>query len=615
VTFWAADPTILGDGVATTQLYLRDRPGALTQRVSEGAGGVADAPTTGGLSGNGRIVVLASAAGNLDSRGTSGVPDLFIRLSGTPAPLPGAAATVTAGTTASVTLAGRFFDASTVVTLSGLGVRLDGSQPSGSGDLQLTLTADVGAPLGSRMLRFENRGPFGLRAFDTCACVSVVWTYAPPDPAPSHPNVVLIVTDDQRWDDVDEMPTTDARTDWARFTDMFVNEPMCCPSRASILTGRYSHHTGVETLQQGENLDESTTLATMLQAEGYHTGFMGKYLNGYPFDRGPYVPAGWDSWAAYDIATEYYDYTLIQQGVPVHYGTSEADYSTDIFASLARAFLRQAPTTEPFFLYVAPNAPHRPLIGLPHPARRYSFACPDFTFTPPPNFNAPDTVSEPAWMAASTPQSPESISLQEVATCRTLVSLDDAVASIFGELQASGRLDDTYVIITSDNGYSFGEHRLFGKGHLYDESVRVPLLVRGPDVVPGTQNRLTSNIDLVPTILDWTGASAPAGFLDGTSFADNLRGDDDIPDPTEILLRGCRTDAPSGGACGGYPDPFGLNWGLRTADFKYVEYATGEAQLFAVATDPYELTNLADNPAYASVRAALAARLDELRSS
>jgi len=216
-------------------------------------------------------------------------------------------------------------------------------------------------------------------------------------------------------------------------------------------------------------------------------------------------------------------------------------------------------------------------------------------------------------MSAAAPQSAASMSLQQVATCRSLLGVDDAVMSIFDELSLSGRLDDTYVILTSDNGYSFGEHRLYGKGHLYEESVRVPLLVRGPDVVAGPQSRLTSNIDLTPTILDWASVAAPAGYLDGTSFADNLRGVDEIPDPGEILLRGCRTGTVGTQACGGYPETMGLNWGLRTSAYKYVEYPTGEVQLFDLRVDPYELTNLADDPAHATVRAILADRLTQIR--
>ena len=151
--------------------------------------------------------------------------------------------------------------------------------------------------------------------------------------ASNKPNIVLIVTDDQRWDSMGDMPDVDALDGWARFENAFVNDPQCCPSRASILTGRYTQHTGVETLRQGGALDERRTIATMLDDAGYRTGFFGKYLNGYPFGRSHYVPPGWDVFAAYERATEYFNYMLNEQGTIVRYGEDEDDYSTDVFAA------------------------------------------------------------------------------------------------------------------------------------------------------------------------------------------------------------------------------------------------------------------------------------------
>jgi N-acetylglucosamine-6-sulfatase len=182
------------------------------------------------------------------------------------------------------------------------------------------------------------------------------------------------------------------------------------------------------------------------------------------------------------------------------------------------------------------------------------------------------------------------------------------------ELEQAGRLNDTYVVFTSDNGYAFGEHRLVGKGDLYEASIRVPLLVRGPDVQPGTIPRLTSNVDLVPTILDWARVTPPRRFLDGASFADTLRGGPPMLDPQEVLLRGCRTQRGKVDDCGGYPSDMGFNWGLRTATHKYIEYPNGDVQLFDLTSDPWELTNLGADPAQAPVISDLRARLDRLRS-
>jgi N-acetylglucosamine-6-sulfatase len=617
VTFWTADASVLGDGVGTTQLYLRDRVSHRTQRVSETPAGAANAPATGGLSGDGHIAVIATAATNLDrvglGVGTPGVTDLYVRLATTPAPS-GPAVPVTAGGVATpVVLDGAFMDATTDVEIEGLGVEVTDVAPAAGGLLTVTVTVEPGAALGVRRLWLIQEGPFGLSARTPCDCLAVSWSYPPSDPPPDRPSVLLVVTDDQRWDDVDAMPRVDARTDWARLSESFVNEPMCCPARATILTGRYSHHTGVETLQDGSDLDETVTVASLLDDAGYRTGFIGKYLNGYPFGGAPYVPPGWDSFAAYLGGTVYRDYTLFEDGQVVQHGSSPSDYSTDRFAAMAREFLRETPEDDPFFLVVAPNAPHHLTAGgLPQAAPRHRFGCPDFELELPPNFNGYDTESEPAWMTNASPVSSTLVRFQRVATCRTLLGVDEAVISLLGELEASGRLDDTYVIFTSDNGFSFGEHRLLGKGHLYEESVRVPLLVRGPDVVPGVLERLTSNVDLTPTILDWAGVEPPSGFLDGTSFADDLRGDDDIADPDALLLRGCRTGLALPQACGGHLQDMGMNWGLRTDRYKYVEYPNGDVQLFDLWLDPYELSNRADDPEYAAVRALLATRLSEL---
>lgn len=435
----------------------------------------------------------------------------------------------------------------------------------------------------------------------------------------------MIVTDDQRWDSLDHMPRLLARTDWARFEQAFVELPQCCPARATFLTGRYAHHTGVETLRDGADLDESRTIATMLDDAGYRTGFIGKYLNGFPFGD-PYVPPGWDYFSGYRSGTHYFDYRLIEDGArTLEHGSEPDDYSTDVFTRKAVDFLRGVDESEPFFLYFAPNAPHgdRPA-GLPIPAPRHATACSGTTFEPPPSFDATDAREPTPWLQTLAPVNVDRMNAFHTATCRTLQSLDEGVATLFAELESTGRLDDTYVVFTSDNGFSFGEHRLVGKGHLYDESVRVPLLVRGPDVRPGPVERLTSNVDLAPTVAEWAGVEPPDGFFDGHSFAAHLRGER-APEPRELLLRGCRTQAVAGDVvdddsraqepCGGHTDAMPDAWGIRTRTHKYAEYDDGSVQLFDVERDPYELTNLASDPALAAVVADLRERLDRLRNS
>jgi arylsulfatase A-like enzyme len=355
----------------------------------------------------------------------------------------------------------------------------------------------------------------------------------------------------------------------------------------------------------------------MLHKAGYRTVFAGKYLNGYPFSRGPFTPPGWDDFHAFDRATPYYRYTLVENRKRVKYGVKPEDYSTHVLTQKVVAAIRKAKKNQPLFVEFAPNAPHRDGIVDPVPAPGDAGVCADTPFPLPANFNASDEVGEPPWMAGEIPKSPDLAVRLRRATCETLRGVDRSVSAIFAEIARTGRLADTYVVFTSDNGFHFGEHRLWEKGDLYDESVRVPLLVRGPGVVAGSDDRLTSNIDLAPTFLDWAHVTPPKNFFDGRSFAASARGKH-VAGPTAIVLRGCRTGStPSTGnaVCGGNPTHLGKHWGLRTARYKYIEYPDGYRQLFDLAADPGEVHNLGLDPAYAATRERLHERLVRLRGS
>ena len=199
----------------------------------------------------------------------------------------------------------------------------------------------------------------------------------------SCPSVVFILTDDQRWDSVDQMPQLDAAPEWAHFCNAFVDEPQCCPSRASTLTGRYPQHTGVETLRDGKDMNDKRTIATMLHDAGYRTGLYGKYLNGYPFGRPPFVPPGWDDFVAGVGSEDYYNYKLNENGHLVSYGAEPKDYRTDVLTANARRFIRTTKKSQPFFVYLAPNAPHTDSKG-PRPAEQDHQACAGRAFPEPP---------------------------------------------------------------------------------------------------------------------------------------------------------------------------------------------------------------------------------------
>jgi len=422
-------------------------------------------------------------------------------------------------------------------------------------------------------------------------------------------NVVVIVTDDQSFDSIPRsvpvMPYLQARAldpadHWVVFTHAFVNTPLCCPSRATMLTGRYAHHTGVQGNTDGERLDERETLAAWLDAAGYETGLVGKYLNGYPFGRGPYVPVGWDRWWGKQQGgpeSIYRNFTVIEQGTPVSYGADA--YSTDVFADAAVRFIEQAPSDRPFFLWFAPTAPHPPAEPAPRHAGRYA----DLALPAPPSLDEADVSDKPAWVRALPPLGAAGIERMQEAKRRsfeTLLAVDEAVRRILEALRERGELEETVVVFTSDNGLAFGEHRWDRKSCPYEECIRVPLLVRTPGLAHRVEPALVSEVDLAPTILDLVGVP-PGGALDGVSLAPLLRGGPAPPQEVYLEFAG---------------DPrVPAWWALRRPGWLYVELATGERELYDLRRDPFELVNLAREPDRAAIVTDMAATLARDRAA
>jgi len=393
------------------------------------------------------------------------------------------------------------------------------------------------------------------------------------------------------------------------FPNAFVVNPECCPSRSTILTGEYSHKTGVYSNKppdggfQAFEPDEGSTMATWLHAAGYHTGLVGKYLNGYDDTDAGHVPPGWDDWVALTHGTAengpggYYKYTLsvgssAAGGKPQRHGKGPQNYSTDVLGRAAVRFVDEAPADQPLFLYFAPYAPHGPI----RVARQFRNACASLTWTNPPTFDAGSSPRgpEPAFQAKQAPLSRKDkrkIDRRHFQACRSLLSVDQWVGRILGALQATGRLDDSMVVFMSDNGYLLGEHRRIGKVVPYDESIRVPMVVRYDPVTAahaGTKNPdMVLNLDIAPTFADAAGVSTPSS-VDGLSMLPILS-DPGANWRSHFLIE----HGP-----GGVP----AYCAIRTTDWKYVLYATGEEELYhltgsASAGDgPYELVNQAANP-------------------
>ncbi len=322
-------------------------------------------------------------------------------------------------------------------------------------------------------------------------------------------NIVLILADDMRLDEFEHMPRTRQllADQGLTFENAFVTTSLCCPARASILRGQYTHnHQVLTNARQNGGFakfrsmgHEDSTVATWLQDGGYRTVLIGKYLNGYPErNEETYVPPGWDEWYGRLSQGEYYDYRLNENGEIVSYGSEEQDYYTDVLASKARDYVQRAATDQkPFFMYLAPATPHGPFI----PAPRHENEYPDARAPRPSSFDETDVSDKPAWVRGLPSLSPADIEKINDAyrnRLRMLLSLDEMVAGLVEELRATGELDNTYLFFSSDNGYHLGEHRVVvGKRTVYEENVRVPLAVRGPGVSAGRVVEETAlNVDL-----------------------------------------------------------------------------------------------------------------------
>ncbi|MFL6193486.1 MAG: sulfatase [Thermoanaerobaculia bacterium] len=433
--------------------------------------------------------------------------------------------------------------------------------------------------------------------------------------AQARPNIVFILTDDQdlTLGSLQFMPRTRALIggQGMTFSNYFVPLSLCCPSRSTILTGTYPHNHEVFTnfppdggFERFEELGrEEATIATALHAAGYRTALIGKYLNGYPGAKGQaYVPAGWDEWASPVGGSPYaaYRYTLNENGKTVRYGGTAQDYATDVLAGKAVDFVRRAAGGgQPFFLYFATYAPHRPST----PAPRHAGLFPDLEAPRTPSFNEGDVRDKPAGIRRlprlKKGQIAEINALYR-RQMRSLQAVDEAVASLIKALQETSQLANTYVVFTSDNGFHMGQHRLTpGKYTPYETDIHVPLLIRGPGVPAGaTAKSLAASVDLTPTFAGLAGAALPFE-ADGRSLAPLLRGETPAVWRRRVLLeqfafppappRASELLEPSDGE---KAEDYPAHLGFRTEGLKYIEYGTGEREVYDLKKDPDERGNL-----------------------
>jgi N-acetylglucosamine-6-sulfatase len=404
--------------------------------------------------------------------------------------------------------------------------------------------------------------------------------------APARPTIVLIVTDDQRWDTLAAMPGVQASLvdHGVRFANGYVVNPMCCPSRASLLTGLYSHSTGVYTNRGAHGgfaaFDDRPTIATALNRVGYRTALFGRYLNGY---EAPYVPPGWDRWFATYGNSGYYGYTASDDGIARRYGFRPADYGTTVLAGEATSFIEHAPRSEPLFVYFAPHAPHAPAIPAPGDGDTFRH----LGHWRPKSYNERNMSDKPGFVSRIdrlSPRERRSIDRFRRRQYRSLLGVDRAVSDVIAALRATGRLSTAFIAYTSDNGVLWGEHRWTRKGIAYEEAVRVPFVVRYDPLTGGratSDGHLVLNIDLASTLARLSGAQLAT---EGRSL---------LP-----LLAGARTSWRShfliehlGGRSGRIP----TFCAVHAEHYVLVRYDDGELELYRLSVDPLELENRARN--------------------
>ena len=419
------------------------------------------------------------------------------------------------------------------------------------------------------------------------------------------PDIVLILTDDQRFDTLWAMPTVRSElvAKGVRFTNGYVSNPLCCPSRTSILTGQYSHTTRVYTNHPKQPFGgfpafhDRSTVATWLHRAGYRTALMGKYLNGYADS---YVPPGWDRWFVTWDGGAYFDYSANDDGVVKTFGDDPEDYGTDVLADQATELIRSTKPEQPLFLYFAPHAAHGPATPAPRDRRAFSGLPP----WRPESYDEADVSDKPAYirarggLSASARSSIEGFRRDQY---RSLRAVDRAVSDILDALADTGRLSNALIVFTSDNGMMWGEHGWSSKVVPYEESIRVPFVMRADALIgsPRRDDHLVMNIDLAPTFADAAGARAPE--MEGSSLLP-LLSSRRVAWRTDFLMEHLQLGP------GGVPTYCGVH-GRR---YVYVDYGTGEEELYDLNADPFQLTNVVGSRAYAEILRAQRQRLAQL---
>jgi arylsulfatase A-like enzyme len=454
----------------------------------------------------------------------------------------------------------------------------------------------------------------------------------------SQPNILLLIADDHApaafsvyGSRLNQTPHLDRiAREGLRLDRCFCTNALCTPARATILTGKYSHTTGVKVLNDAIDQTQHATVAMLLHDAGYQTAFFGKWHLGHG---GVSDPAGFDDWSVLPAQGKYLDPEFLERDgrrtIP--------GYVTDVLTDLSLNWLQHRAPDRPFFLVCAHKAPHDPFT--PHPRHLSLYA--DETIPEPPTFDddyqgradaarmstaqvarmhQKDHLPEP-WPSGLSPAEQKAWNYQSFLKnyLRCVAAIDENVGRLLAYLDESHLAENTIVLYTADHGFFLGEHGWYDKRFMYEQSIRIPFLMRYPRAIaPGaTSDRLILNVDFAPTLLDYAGLSTPAD-MQGRSFRPIAEGHPPADWRTSMYYRYwmhlAHFDIPA-------------HYGVRTEHLKLIYYAgqplglrgavdrptPPEWELFDLDADPDELQNVYDDPAYASVRATLHGELDRLR--
>jgi len=414
------------------------------------------------------------------------------------------------------------------------------------------------------------------------------------------PNILLLITDDQRYDDLQKyMPYTYEKifNQGVKFNKAYITTPACCPSRASIFTGKYASSHEVKANRY--RLFKNTMFQYLAKKDLYYQGLIGKYINTWNGEK----RNEFDFWVSFRAgSSRYNDPRLNVNGV----WSKHQGYITDILGSYAIDFLdKSEKQTKPFFLTIPFNAPHQTAT----PAQRHLSSLKSDIITDNPNFNEVDRSDKPLWLRSKKSMSKKRIARNKEFRAnqrKTLLAVDESIEMIINKIKDQGKLDNTVIIFLSDNGLLLGEHGLVSKDSVYEAAIKVPFAIKIPGIASQERNEVVSNIDIAPTIYELVGLN-DSEITEGYDGSSMLRlFDRNIEWRKSLMIEGFRSKGPR--------LPFAA---VHTGRYVYVQneripgkFDINNQEFYDLSIDPYQLQNYIHNDVYQNIINSLRADLN-----